>query len=1057
MAWIAVPVLLFTVGMALAQLPTATILGTVKDASGAVVPGASLTTRNMETGLTRATVASADGSYRFSALPVGNYEVRVEQSGFQTAIRSGLTLTVGQEAVINLTLEVGAVTQTVAVTAEAPLVETTSGSMGGLVDQQRMSELPLNGRNFVDLALLQTGVVRADNTEQRGGATGMMYSVMGAPVRSNNYLLDGASMVSLYGISMASIVDTTLGMDGIQEYKVVTNMASAEYGMSMGSQMMLVSKGGTNAFHGTAFEYLRNSALDARNFFDRITPTTARRLPNFVRNQFGASLGGPIRRNRTFFHGVYEGLRQSLGITRVINVIPPSAKVDGDLVPVIDPVMKPFLQFFPDPNLPNNQFIHNPTQTVSQNYEQVRVDHMFSENDSLFARYTIDKANKFQPLEYPAFHETQESLTQFATLSLSHIFTPTLLSTARFSFSRTNLEYVAPGPDSPELSLGVIPGAGMTSISIPGVTSMGPSGRPNDIMRQNIFTWSDDMFYTRSRHSLKFGFLLNRFQQYGQLSLGNRGGLPFDSLTDFLRNNVRSISVNTPGSINDRTYFFSTFGFYLQDDIRVKSNFTLNLGLRYEFHTVNPEQRGRAAALVDAKNDAKTTLGVPPHTNPSLKNFSPRFGFAWDVRGDGKTAVRGGFGLLYDINSLAAARYVGASAMPPFSSRSLVNNVGRVTFPYVVPPGFEGNVVRGPDYNMSQPHMLQYNLTVERELPGEMALMLAYGGSRGINLIQSVEANPRTPRGVPVGRGTGTGVCQTSSTPVAFNPTGPRCWTGQESPDNPNWETVQYIATAAGDSFYNSFQFGLRKRLSRGLQFQSSYTWSKSIDHRNNQTQQEGSFSADQYSTTDPQDQKYDRGLSGFDVRHNWRFNTIYRLPDVVSSGGAAGKLLNGWWLSGIVSARTGLPVTPTVSRNRSCSGGCVSPANLDRPDWAGGRSFQDIIQGGSEQYFDPRAFVLQPRGFLGSAGRGIITGPGSATLDLSASKDTALGFLGESGALQFRAEFFNLLNRVNFGLPGRTIFSGVRDGEAPLSTAGRIQTTNGTSRQIQFALRLVF
>ena len=316
-------------GQAWAQLPTAAILGVVRDPSGAVVPGVALTARNVETGQVRQTVSGADGGYRFAALPVGNYEIRVENPGFQSEVRSGLTLTVAQEIVVNFVLQVGAVEQTIAVTAEAPLVNTTSGTLGGLVDERKVAELPLNGRNFVDLTLLQTGVTQHENRGSTATLTGTWYSSNGAPLRSNSYLLDGANVGNFYGAAVSSVAGTSLGIEGIREFRVATNAFSAEYGLTMGSQMTIVSKSGTNTFHGSLFEYLRNSALDARNFFDYKTISTPRRLAAFARNQFGGSLGGPIQRDRTFFHATYESLRERLGSYMLLNVIPPSAKLDG--------------------------------------------------------------------------------------------------------------------------------------------------------------------------------------------------------------------------------------------------------------------------------------------------------------------------------------------------------------------------------------------------------------------------------------------------------------------------------------------------------------------------------------------------------------------------------------------------------------------------------------------------------------------------------------------------------------------------------------------------------
>src|SRR5947199_6667087 len=362
--------LLLMGNLAMSQLPTATILGAVKDSTSAVIPGAAITAKNVETGLTRTGVSAEDGSYRLSALPVGAYEVRVELPGFRTELRSGLTLTVSQEAVVNFTLQPGAVEQTVVVTEDAPLVNTTSGALGGLVDEQKVAELPLNGRNFIDLTLLTPGITQHRNLAVAASTVGMWFSSNGAPLRSNNYLLDGAPMTNLTQGTSASQDGSTLGIEGIREYRVITNSFSAEYGMTMGSQVTMVSKGGTNTLHGSLFEYFRNSALDARNFFDYKAPASDRRLPPFTRNQFGGSVGGPIKKDKTFFFGVYEGLRHRFGVTTISNtigagchgragaVITNTACPQLGSVPSVNisPVTAPLLALYQIRNFPNNQF-----------------------------------------------------------------------------------------------------------------------------------------------------------------------------------------------------------------------------------------------------------------------------------------------------------------------------------------------------------------------------------------------------------------------------------------------------------------------------------------------------------------------------------------------------------------------------------------------------------------------------------------------------------------------------------------------------------------------------
>jgi hypothetical protein len=1035
------------VSAAVAQLPTATILGTVKDASGAVVPGTKITARSVETGQSRTTTSGADGSYRLTALPVGGYEVRAEQSGFQTAVQNGLTLAISQEAVLNFTLEVGAVEQTVAVTAEAPLVNTTGGSLGGLVDEQKVADLPLNGRNYANLTLLQTGVQQSNlNRSTTGGpqTAGLWYSSNGAPPRSNNYLLDGAIMQTSNETGTAGASQLALGIDGIREWRVVTNSFTADYWMTMGSQVVIVSKGGTNAFHGSVSEYLRNSALDARNFFDYSTTASPRRLPAFTRNNFGGSFGGPIKKDRTFFFGVYEALRERKGITTVLNSIPATARVNGAQ---IAPVIVPLLSLYPIPNLPNSQYTYPFSQPTDDNYGQMRVDHNFSSNDSIFARYTIDDAQQTIPLLFPEFKEIRGTRFQYTTLSENHIFSPSLLNTARVSYSRTVVGASSPsGIVGPQYSF--VPGREIGGITIGGVSAFGPGGTDPSVSRQNIFTWSDDLFYTHGRHSLKFGTLINHYQYYKQSGTGSLGSLSFGNIQSFLSAQPNSISAVTPGSILDRSYHWNTLGFYAQDDMRVTSTLTLNLGLRYEFNTTWNESRGDGAALRDVLHDASGTLGAP-FLNPSLHNFSPRFGFAWDVTGNGKTAVRGGFGLLYDISNVQPVLSAAEVATPPFSSQSSLTNPPALVLPLVFPASAASKSVRMLDYHVQQPHMLQYNLTVDRQLPYDMALTVAYAGSRGLNILIEEEGNPTVPT-------------------ILSN--GQPFWTSSNPRLNPNWSTIEFH-TAAGDSWYNSLQVGLLKRLSKGLQFQSSFTWSKSLDLT--QVQNSADSNTNAAGPAYPQNLRLDRAPSNFDATLNWRFNTIYHLPDPISSGGVLASLLNGWWTTGILSLQSGYPYDPRVQGNISLSNDTAGAGTgFDRPNLVPGRNTGNISSGTTagcpgvmagqrlgtpNLWYDPCAFTLQSPGFLGNAAPNMIRGPGVANLDFSLVKDTALRFLGESGKLEFRAELFNILNHPILGDPNMTLFAGKTGGEAPLNTAGVITATAATSRQIQLALKLLF
>src|SRR5437667_7612661 len=496
----AATLLLITVA-ASAQQNTGTILGVVKDSSGALVPGAGITILNEETGLTRTLTTAENGALRAPALPVGRYTLRVELTGFRTQAQRGLILEVAQELVVNPTLEVGAVTQEeVVVSGEAPLVNTTSSALGSVVNEHSISDLPLNGRNYADLTMLQPGVSQQTLATTGGGATaaGTWFSANGAPVRSNNFTLDGAPMVNAAAAATSSEAGTTLGVDGIREYKVFTSAFSAEYGMVMGSQTVMVSKNGTNLWHGEVFEYMRNSALDARNFFDYRTTSGGRRLPLFQRNNFGGSFGGPIKKDKTFFYGVYEGLRQNLGVTILDNVLPaachqlvnrgtdnttlanPSACAPTLTASNVVPrVIQPFLDFYPQPNLPGNQFTFPSSSRQREDYGQIRVDQNFSATDTVVVRYTIDDddlnnaTNNIRALAggaaFPGIRTLGTSRSQSATVSEGHVFSAALLNTVRLSFSRTNYWNGGSSPDnltSPAYSL--VSGQPIGGISISG-------------------------------------------------------------------------------------------------------------------------------------------------------------------------------------------------------------------------------------------------------------------------------------------------------------------------------------------------------------------------------------------------------------------------------------------------------------------------------------------------------------------------------------------------------------------------------------------------------------
>ena len=587
-------------------------------------------------------------------------------------------------------------------------------------------------------------------------------------MHSNNYLLDGARMNNLQGVNGASAAGYSLGVDGIREYRIITNNFSAEYGMSMGSQVVTVSKGGTNNWHGDVFEYLRNSVMDARNFFDAPPSIIGKRLPEFQRNNFGGSFGGPIKKGNTFFYATYEAVRQRQGQTIVDNVMAAGchggagATITRAACPqlgstssvTIPAVIAPLLAVYPSPNLPNNEFTYPFKSPTRDDYGQVRVDHTFSANDSLFVRFTIDDAEQYSavfatsgPYSYPGFTMDGLSRNEFVTLSENHIFSTSVVNTASFSFSRT-----APRLNSTNPYVGsqysFVPGNAsingnmLGDINIGGVSNLGTFITSPTYLPQNVFTLSDDVFYSRGRHSLKFGVLINRFQQLDYTARLNQGLVVYPDVSTFLSGGVPIVYVALlPGSVTGRDYRSTTWGFYAQDDIRVMSHFTLNLGLRYEFMAGLHEKNGIQSALVNVQTDANPTKGIL-FKNPTLRNFSPRFGFAWDATGDGKTSVRGGFSLLYDLTPFGTAFDVMQTDAKPFASTPAF--VGQQPFTGTT-AAFNISALPTPpdtalfDNNIPAQHLLSYNLAIERELPFSMRAQhhsrpVARSGARRLQL-----------------------------------------------------------------------------------------------------------------------------------------------------------------------------------------------------------------------------------------------------------------------------------------------------------------------------------
>jgi len=1113
--------------LALAQEETAALNGQIMDRDGRAVAGVKVRALNAGTSVSYLADTNETGLYNFPALPAGTYNVTATKDGFQQAVRPGVELHVSDVISLNFSLQVGSAAQSVIVEGGAPLVETTSSEMGGLINSREIEELPLNGRNYVDLSLLQAGVTNSQNstgTNGFGGMTGTVYSSNGAPVISNNFLLDGTQITNQSDWGTASIAGTTLGVDGIQEYKVLTSAYDASYGMSMGSEMVMISRGGTNQYHGDVFEYLRNSVFNARNFFD------GAKIPQLNKNNFGTSFGGPIRKGKTFFYAVYEGLQENLGFTA--NDLVPAAGCHGaagaaiteaacptlglspgDSVTIANADIAALLSLFPSPNKGTNSYLFGPSTKVGVNYGQIRLDQSFRPSDSFFARYTTDSANvnsasnQGTPITsgtaFPEFRGGGKDLDQFITLAETHVLSPSMSNIARLSFSRTNFGTFP--IDVGTLPTGIEPfisGRTFGAFSVTNLATVGNGrlvGPPDSLHLQNIYSFGDDLYYQREKHNLRFGTLLNRFNEALTNPIGYPGSASYTSFADFLQGIPLSYGGPLPGSDVNRYFLYNTLGFYAQDDYHITPRFTVNMGLRYEFMTTPREANGRQYAIRNLTTDSTVLPGGelaawipgPIMQNKTYRNFSPRFGFAWDVFGDGKTAISGGGGIYYDVGNLGGVFVDEADGAYPAVLQTLTNPTNAViTFPVTLPTAASylssnfANNVSTVAYHAGQPYNIQYDLTIQRQLARNTAISVAYVGSRGVHLWEQIESNPTIPTAVV-------------NSVQYWSDSVPRCQLGAipTCRINPNFGSF-ITNNTVGVSRYNSLQVVVNKRLSSGLEAQGAYTYGHSLDTPIGQLASADCAGAPGMDTGVSSDARaYDYGPSCFDLRHNFRMSLLCHFPDLKPNG-VLSELVDGWWMGNIVSLQTGLPFTPILASNRSNSGnlsvgadrvdintqaiaqGTVL-ANAEGGDYVAAANFipynsRTVITGNPNQWFNPNMFHMQPMvpcpnnaalicGSLGDASRGILRGPGLADWDFSLVKDTSARQLGKQGFVEFRAEFFNVLNHTNLGMPSSaTVFSGVTSAlgayqQAPLTGVGQITTTATTSRQIQFALKLIF
>jgi outer membrane receptor protein involved in Fe transport len=1032
-----------------AQVTTASISGVVKDPSGAVVAEADIAIIDLGTNNSRNVKTNASGQYLVPDLPVGQYEMTVRMPGFATVKKTGIVLTVGAVSVQNITLAVGGTAEVVQVQADLAQVESTTSQLGALVDQRQMRELPLNGRNFEQLILLAPGVqpvTTGGQSSQYGRAPA--YVNAGARPQGEAILLDGTDIVNFFGHGTgASVLGTSLGVEAIAEFQMLTNTYSAEFG-GAGTAINSVSKSGTNEFHGSAYDFLRNSALDAKNYFDR--PTAP--IPAFKRNQFGGSLGGPIKQDSTFFFVNYEGIRQQLGLTGNTNVPNANAragKLPGAATSInVSPEIQGLLNFWPLPNGVDNgdgtgQYLSVGQNPVKENYILARGDHKSGQKDSFFGRFVRDTGTYTDPFPMISragfltnWPENDAAHNMYATLEYQRLATTNLINVMRYSYVRTDQGSSTASHDTvfPATLNLYGPGRPDATVTVTGLGGIGPYATNPFFYVQNKHTFEDQVYWTRGAHDLRFGGSIMRVYTNLDLPLYPGSTWNFTSLANLLNNVPQQVQGPLPGYTNSRRHYNEIdFAAYIQDNWKVRPNLTLNLGVRYEPTTnaVPGDKNTVLAAVVNVTDLHPTIVDHVLGQNASLRNIDPRIGLAYSPFAGNKTVIRVGAGTFHD--PISVPRYSGSfnTFWPGYGFMTQSAPKFPILFQGVTLDASGMPVGKGVSllstatampYNTNvTPYMVQWNLNIERQISSGLIATIAYVGSRGEHLYVVRDANPVTIKA------DGTfGGPRINTLFGALNQT-----------------------TPAALSKYHGLQTSLKGTISKSLQVQLYYTWSKTLDNSSNSTTGQNSNGTNQQ--TNPYDINYDYGRSAYDMRHNFTGNVIYELP---FKGNA---FISGYQLSLIAAVHSGPAYSTAIGSDRANLGNpllserpnLVGDPDLPGPVAANPTCIGPIAVHNAQHWFNPCAFTIPAAGTLGNLGRGALTGPGLVNFDMSLSKTTAVPQISERFKIQFRAEAFNLLNHPNFKLPSSfSAFTG---------TAGQIVQTTTTSRQLQFGLKFLF
>jgi Carboxypeptidase regulatory-like domain len=1053
-------VVVLSVG-AWSQTQLATVFGTITDPSGAVIPGVSVTIVSQGTGLKRSALTDTAGEYHFVGLPTGDYSLRIEKTGFQSQIREGVELTSAAEVMINSQLVIGALSQQTTVSANVAAIDTTTSTTSGLLAERSLAELPLNNRDLFSAVTLEPGVAPNPSSAPSLLSSGKSGQVAINGIRSNmtNVLIDGMDATDpVWGYSPAGASGLFLGLNELAEVSVLTQTFNAEYAGHGGAVIDMTTKSGSNQFHGSLWELHRDASLDAKNYFDLGSSP----IPPFVRNQFGAGMGGPLKRDRTFFFTNYEGFRQVQASTAIATApdslahqgLLPSAgnppgctsAVPGGCVAIpINPLTQQFLNLLPFSNGPDNgdgtgELITANKGATREDHGMVRIDHNFSSTHSLFARYTVDDSSSRVPYVgtppgtyLPGFPAIHLARNQYATVQDRTTFGPELINELRFGVNRTTAS-TSIDNTHPGASISLLPGQPFGMIDIGGMSLLGNSPFFPLGDYSTVYQVQDQLSRTMGRHTLKFGVEFRRLQINGALDFVANGLYAFQDLTPFglsaSSNNpalefflqglpLSYVGVNPSNADSDRGYRESCASGFAQDFVRVNSRLTVNGGLRYDFYSNPTEAFGRESAFRNPATDSAPTVGKLFAGTP-LDLLSPQTGFAWNVLGDGKTVVRSGFGIYRD--NLPAFLFGADRLLPPFFG------LEEFVFPQFLNP--QNAALTQPldvfaiTYYPKFPYALEYNLNVEHELTWGLILSAGYSGTRGNHLTREGEENP-------------------------FEPA-----LGQRY--NPNLASPLLTDLTDGQSFYNSFQASVSKHSAHNLSWQASYTLAHSVD--------DASVDFSVESVNDPPssqnlfDRKGSRGPSDFDIRNDFVANVVYELP-------GRGRLLGGWQASGVANVHSGPPFTPVLDFDNA---DVQSLLTAERPDLVGnpytGVCPNRASVGTPSCWFNPSAFGVPPAGQFGNAGRNILRGPAFAQFDASLHKDFAIT---EQDKITVGVEAYNLFNHPNFGVPTNTqsALSLGGNGDAVFKDAagnfadsvGQILTTAGTARQIQLIGRFTF